>query len=203
MSRQKLGLALAQDLESFFEQEVSATAHKQGLEVTPLTVDYLARILSRFSDSQKYLVSDPNTQKKSMPVLAQMYAQTLTQNPSDQFFQFQHLGDVALFTAGFFGERIEKSLVDMDYYCAMGGMAYERAGHLRESLAHESKLNVYFELAEHFGGFVEVLGEISDQKLLSNDQDMLRLYEKWLKTKSFRLFRMLAENGVISQGNTE
>jgi len=36
----------------------------------------------------------------------------------------QRLGDTALFIAGVFADSLNRKLVDVDYYVAMGGTAY-------------------------------------------------------------------------------
>jgi hypothetical protein len=118
---------------------------------------------------------------------------------TEQYFALQKMGDIALFVTGFFNERItsHRSSVDMDYYMAMGEMAYSRAGHIKESIQAEKAINVFFELSHSFQAYVEVFAELSDKKLLSSDKDLLKLYEKWLVSGSSRISRMLAEAGII------
>ncbi|MBS1985923.1 MAG: hypothetical protein JST16_17315 [Bdellovibrionales bacterium] len=188
---------LATDIDSYFEGEIQAIAGRQKIELSPFAVKYLGRMLARFSDTQTYL----KTQGQHS-TLGMLWLEGLTKTVNEQLQQFQTLGDIALFTSGFFGDRIQRSLVDMDYYMAMGGRAYERAGHLRESIQAERDVNIFFELAGTFEGLVGVLAEISDQTLLGNDRDVLKLYEKWLHTRSERVRRMLAESGIIAAGNT-
>lgn len=192
---------LAQDMDAYFEEQVLVVAQKQGLQVSPFASQYLARVLGRFSNMDAYLPALPKglngALRREVPKLATLWLEGLQQPPTEQYFQLQFLGDFALFTSGFFAEKIKGSIVDVDYYVAMGGQAYQRAGHLRESLASENALNVFFELASGFGEFVEVFAEIADQSLLVNDQSLLKLYEKWLATRSERIARMLGEQGVI------
>ncbi len=212
MSSGQPKIQLATDLKVFFEEQLSTTAKKQGQVISPLTTDYLARLLTKFSRPQNYLVpashniantsGSENSEKKEIPTLALLWLESLSQPISEQYQQLQFLGDVALFTSGFFRERFDRSLIDMDYYVAMGERAYERAAKIRESIAAERALNIFFELAESFSGFVEIFAELSDQSLLANDQDILKLYQKWLRTGSVRISRMLNEVGVIPSSKT-
>lgn len=201
------GVILATNLGDYFEGEVKDTARKQGLSVSPFASSYLAKMLTRFADARSYLAqrhSDEDKKTQEIPTLALLWLEGFSKTVVEQLNQYQYLGDVALFTSGYFGERLDRSLVDMDYYMAMGGRAYERAGKLRESIQAERTVNVFFELSGQFQGFVEVVAEISDRTLLANDKDLLKLYEKWCRTDSERIRRMLAENGVIAQkGGTE
>jgi hypothetical protein len=52
-------------------------------------------------------------------------------------------------------------------------------------------------LGEKFVGFVDVLSEVSERTSCSSNADLLRLYEKWLKTGSARSGQLLAERGVV------
>ena len=207
MTLRELKIHLAQDLGSYFGEEVRTTVEKQGLKASPQTVGYLSSVLTKFVDATHSLdevVSvpsdpgkDPKIQRKH-PTLAFMLLEGLSASRMEQYSKLMHLGDLALFTSGYFGERISRSLLDMDYYCAMGGMAYERAGHIHESFQAEKEVNIFFELSKSFKEFAEVFSEVADRALLGNDKDVLKLYEKWLRTRSPRISRMLAESGIIS-----
>lgn len=201
MRKSPAGIHLATDVDSFFENEIAEASRKQGLELTPFTHRYLGRMLSRFSSTRNFLNTETGADEKAtFHRLSLLWLDGQTKNPVDQLQQFQLLGDVALFTSGFFAERISRTAVDMDYYIAMGGQAYERAAHLRESIQAERALNIFFELSESFTQLVDVLAEVSDRALLANDRDLIKLYEKWLSTRSERIRRMLSESGVIAGG---
>ncbi len=214
MDSGKAKIQLATDLKQFFEEQVRETAAKQGCDMSPMATAYLATLLNKFSDANNYLQTFPpqidpsavalateSKERKSLPILAFLWFDSLGQNPAEQFFTLQHLGDVALFTSGYFNQSIAKSMADMDYYTAMGENAYEQVGKIRESLSAERSINVYFELSERFRNFVEVFAELSDQALLAESKaNILKLYERWLNSRSQRLERMLAENGIIAKG---
>ena len=46
--------------------------------------------------------------------------------------------------------------------------------------------DVFDELSDKFPAFVDVLGEVSERTALTSNADLLRLYEKWLRTGSRR-----------------
>jgi hypothetical protein len=200
MSRNKGFIKLATDLNSFFTEEIAETAAKQGIKVTEPVTRYLGSVLTRFSDSDQFLLNTSDESlKKEFPLLAKIWSESLSAPMTEQYFALQKLGDVALFVTGFFKEKIthQRSLIDMDYYRAMGEMAYQRAGHIKESIQAERALNVFFELSEGFKAYEELFAEINDKKLLQNDKDILKLYEKWLASGSQRISRMLGEAGII------
>jgi hypothetical protein len=45
--------------------------------------------------------------------------------------------------------------------------------------------------------FVDVLSDVSARTSLTNDADLLRLYEKWVRTGSKRNGDLLAERGIV------
>jgi hypothetical protein len=192
-------IALASDLRSFFENECWDAVQRQGVKISELTNSYVASVLARYSSSQEYFVPNKDSEKKrEVPSIVTLWLEGLSGDTLEQYRQMQFVGDIALFTSGFFSDRIERSLVDMDFYTAIGGQAYERAGKLRESIAAERSLNVFFELSSKFPEIKEVLAEISDRALLGSEQGRLKLFERWMQTKNARLRRMLAENGILT-----
>jgi hypothetical protein len=56
---------------------------------------------------------------------------------------------------------------------------------------------VFDELAGKFPACVDVLGEVSERSALTSNSDMLRLHEKWLRTRSRRTGDLLAERGIV------
>ena len=56
---------------------------------------------------------------------------------------------------------------------------------------------IFAELSEKFVAFVDVLSEVSARTSLTSDADLLRLYEKWVRTGSRRNGDLLAERGIV------
>jgi len=56
---------------------------------------------------------------------------------------------------------------------------------------------VFDELAAKFTGRVEVLTEVSERSALTSKTDVLRLYERWMRTRSRRSEELLAEKGIV------
>ena len=59
-------------------------------------------------------------------------------------------------------------------------------------------LAIFAELAQKFTSFVDALNEVSETSCQHSDEDILRLYEVWLKTGSPRSYRILKELGVAA-----
>ena len=87
--------------------------------------------------------------------------------------------------------------MDVDYYSRMGGTAYGvLAGLPARSLRNTALIAVFKELAEKFVDFVDVLNEVAQQARVFDQQDILRLYELWVRTGSRRAADKLRELGV-------
>jgi hypothetical protein len=105
----------------------------------------------------------------------------------------RQVGDLSLFISGFFSDSLNRSLVDLDYYIQLGARAY---GSLARH-EHDNFADVFDELAEKFHSFVDVLMEVSERTSLTSNTDLLRLYEKWLRTGSKRSADLLASRGLV------
>jgi hypothetical protein len=83
-------------------------------------------------------------------------------------------------------------MVDVEYYTQLGGVAYAALSR------HNGELSAVFaELAQKFLGVVDILSEVSERTAFSSNRDLLRLYERWLKTRSHHAAQVLLERGVI------
>jgi hypothetical protein len=95
--------------------------------------------------------------------------------------------------SGFFSDSLSRRSVDIDYYVSMGEYAY---GSL--SRRDEDALGAVFaELARKFVPFMDVLSMVSEQAGARSSVDVLRIYEKWLRTGSARDGQRLADQGIV------
>ena len=115
----------------------------------------------------------------------------------ERLLALQKLGDVSLFISGLFAQSLSRSLVDLDYYIAMGGNAYS---HLADSNAGAYGMvlmkEVYAELAAKFAELVDVLAHVGENTTINNNNDILRLYEIWLSSGSRCAMEKLQSLGI-------
>ncbi len=120
-------------------------------------------------------------------------------NITEQNKILKRLGDVALFVSGFFSDSLNRKIIDVDYYVAMGGSAYGSLciGTRGNRRGRESTLSpVFAELSEKFVACVDLLNEVSAGANIHNDGDILRTYELWLRTGSKRAEKILRALGI-------
>ena len=180
-------LVQARSAEEFFRDEVEAACRRQSLRPQPVTEYYVVRLLSAFARGD----SGPAQTLASNDALGVMLVRALNSGGSRQRIELQHVGDVALFISGFFSDSLRGSLVDIDYYMSLGGRAYASLGAIDHALSP-----AFAELSEKFGEFVDVLADVSDHTSLAGKQDLLRVYERWVRTGSRRDGDLLVERGL-------
>jgi len=181
-------------LAEFFHDSVLTSMQRQGLEAEYGTARYVVSLLTLFARSEALF--DEGERRKTVRPLALMLADAVeAASPGERAFALQRLGDVSLFIAGFFPDSLADKVVDVDYYVSMGGGAYRSLSHeVRRTRPGAAVAEVFNELSAKFRGFVDVLTDIRDQS--QAEQDLLRLYELWLKSGSARAGQLLRKLGV-------
>lgn len=184
------------NVRDYFQGSVETAVHNQQLQVNGETLLYVVNLLTEFTRADALYEDTPDG--RMIKPLVGFYSDAVSAPSSrDALQSLKRLGDVALFIAGLFANSLQRSLVDVDYYIAMGGSAYDSlADGVQRSARARSFGNTYRELAEKFTGLVDVLAEVADEFQPGNDQDLLRLYELWLLTGSHRIERKLRQNGI-------
>ena len=170
----------------FFKELVESALVHQGLAANELTSYYVVQLLANFVDRRAAGEEDDTAP------LAVRLAQAL-EGGTRQRTTLKQIGDLSLFVSGFFSDSLNRKLVDVDYYVSIGGHAYTALSRFET----DTFSPVFAELAEKFVGFVDVLSEVSERTSCTTNADVLRLYEKWLKTGSRRSGQLLIERGVV------
>jgi len=172
----------------YFKDMIESALARQHLRATELTSYYLVDLLCRFVRPDRRI---PFNDDSGDP-LAVRLARALDSGGMEQRARLRNLGDFSLFTSGYFSDSLRRSLVDVDYYVSMGEYAYASLGRRDEDAFGE----VFHELARKFVAFTDVLSDVSEQTGASSSGDVLRLYEKWLRTGSPRDGQRLADRGI-------
>jgi len=168
----------------YFKELVGSALARQHLRTADLTEYYLVDLLCRYVRL--------GTDGEQGEPLALRLARALQTAGTEQRARLRSLGDFSLFTAGFFSESLCRRSIDVDYYVSMGEYAY---GSL--SRAEDAFRDVFAELSRKFVGFSDVLADVSEQAGVTSNHDLLRLYEKWLRTGSERDGHRLVERGIL------
>jgi len=164
--------------EELFSELVTSAMDRQKVRSSPDSADYLVQLLDAFVRP-----GDLYTRAEVVPdqPLAEIFLAAVSADGMRRFTLLKLSGDLALFVAGVLSDSLKREAVDVDYYGKLGGCAYSTVAvscHSREGAT------LFEELAANFGRFVDVLAEVSETCGLTDGSDLLRLYEKWLRTGS-------------------
>jgi hypothetical protein len=168
----------------YFRELVDAAMQHQRLAALELTSFYLVNLLTAFV----HVGAD-----ESEEALGLRLVRALQEGGSRQRTALRQVADRSLLVSGFFSDSLNRSLVDVDYYVQLGECAYG-------SLARQNDGtwgDVFDELSGRFAAFADVLGEVSERTALTCNSDLLRLYEKWLRTGSRHSGDLLASRGIV------
>jgi hypothetical protein len=173
----------------FFRDHIESALARQGLAATGLTSYYLVDLLCRFMRPDLRL---PFADDAGEP-LALRLGRALDSGGVEQRARLRNLGDFSLFMSGFFPDSFRRRIVDVDYYVSMGEYAY---GSLSRREA-DTFTEVFSELARRFVPYMDVLSDVSERAGIRSSSDVLRLYEKWLRTGSPRDGQRLVDRGIL------
>ena len=171
----------------YFRELVESAMQHQHLETHELTSFYLVNLLAGF------VHVDRSATGGDEEPLGVRFVRALQEDGIKQRDELRHVGDLSLFVSGFFADSLNRSLVDVDYYMQLGENAYGSLARAGDGALGD----VFDELAGRFPAFVEVLSEVSERTGLTSNSDLLRLYEKWLRTKNRRSGDLLAARGIV------
>jgi hypothetical protein len=173
----------------YFKDLVESAISRQHLRTSELTEYYLVDLLCRFMRPDRRI---PFYDETSEP-LALRLRRALESGGMEQRARLRNLGDFSLFTSGFFSDSLNRRAVDVDYYVSMGEYAYGSLGRRDTDALRE----VFTELARKFVAYMDVLADVSERTGAGASTDVLRLYERWLRTGSIRDGQRLVDRGVV------
>ncbi|MGO8999427.1 MAG: hypothetical protein ACLQVI_39380 [Polyangiaceae bacterium] len=207
------GIVATGSVSEFFMEVVGEAIKARRVEATDGATSYLVCLLS------DYAKPDVRAEEPLERPLSFLLDEALhTVEPGARFDRLRALGDGVLYACGFFGEHFEARGVATGYVMGIGTTAYGAAssmlrlpkadgasapGAARSTPAATPAIDIYGELSSKFPDFVEVLSEVADATTAANvasaanAKQVLKLYERWLKTGSDRLAQALGAHGLV------
>lgn len=179
---------LEQSPAEYFKDLIEAALERQQLRANELTAYYLVNLLCRYVRPEAKTPFGDEGEP-----LAIRLGRALQTGGLEQRARLRSLGDFSLFMSGYFSDSFRRKVVDVDYYVSMGEYAYGSLGQRDEDAFGE----VFAELARKFVGFMDVLSDVSEHTGVASNGDVLRLYEKWLRSASPRDGQRLIDRGIV------
>jgi hypothetical protein len=178
-------IELSADPTGFFHERLREALERRHMNLSEPTEVYLVHLLTGFV----HITADEALER---PLVERMAHALEAPSTTESFRRFRALGDNALYISGFFSDHLDRRGVSRGYVVAMGGRAYVAASSFGGDL--------FEELAESFDTLAQVLDEVRETTSLRTPQDIVRLYERWRRTKSPALAERLEAEGVFPQG---
>ena len=179
----------------FFLNRVEEAMQRLKVKALPLSQNYLVDLLQHYMFSHNLFPMDEESGKAKRETLAEMYLKAQNSPTPLRLELLKKLGDSSLYVSGFFGDSLNRKVVDIDYYMDMGGVAY---GALSHASSDENIGQVYGEFSSRFAAFVDVLTFISQESLVQTNGDLLRLYDRYISTGSRLAEEQLLERGLLN-----
>jgi hypothetical protein len=187
-------LDLSANLETFFHDVVDDAMRKRQLAATEAAEYYLVSLLA------DYARPDARSCEALERPLTLLLDEALRAPGGERFERLRVLGDGVLYVSGFFAPHLETRGVEVRYVTSLGARAYDGAGRMLRGSSGESAPDLFFELAENFQRFAELLSDVAERLMLAtvpSSVGVLKLYERWLKTGSETLGAELVGRGVL------
>ncbi|MCP3677816.1 MAG: hypothetical protein GY721_09565 [Deltaproteobacteria bacterium] len=173
----------------YFKELVEQAFKHQHVDTNVMVSFYIVNLLVK-------CIAAEETSHGDEP-LAITFTKATQSSMAEQSILFRRIGDLSLYLSGFFADSLSRKLVDVDYYISLGKSSYSHLATLETGAGGQTSFaNVYQELAGRFLTFTNILTEVSEQCRLTSNENILRLYERWLKTRSELVARMLREIGI-------
>lgn len=174
------------DLQGFFEELLVGTAEKQDQSVSPMALNYVAKLLTHFHQVDNFFKADSGR----LPVLADILAEAMAADSARRVSILRRLGDTSLMMSGYFREALNRRGMKQSYYAQMGESAYSHLSDLSETK------NVFIELADGFQVVADLLAVISES-LRIQEYNALELLKFYSSSKSDFAREKLKEQGII------
>lgn len=183
----------------FFEEVVVDAMKVRGVTASEGATSYVVALLAELAKP-----GSPVERTLERPLTLLLDEAMHTSLRADRFEKLRTLGDGVLYSSGFFADHFEARGVDTNYVISIGRTAYENAGSLLRVGSErdvKSTFDIFGELAKGFAAFVAVIAEVANAtvaKGVATSRGVLKLYERWLKTKNERLGEVLVSQGFVA-----
>ena len=180
----------------FFKEAVRDAFSKRRIEAFPMAEDYLVNVLEHYVIAAHLHESEESLHQgqKRPTTLAETLLIAAQSEHSTKVDMLKKLGDRTLYVCGFFSDSFERKVIDVDYCAEMAGTAYRI---LAQNTKEDTLSQVYSLYSKKFLAFVEALNYISEKSQLQSSNNVLRIYDRYLKTGSELAREKLSNLGIV------
>lgn len=197
-----MSIVATASVSDFFEEVVVDAMKSRGVSASEGARSYVVALLTDLAKP-----GSPVERTLERPLTLLLDEALHTPELGERFEKLRTLGDGVLYSSGFFADHFEARGVDTSYLIGIGRTAYDSAGSLirtsssRDVSSEATQFDLFAELSRGFDRFVEVIGEVANATIASGvatSRGLLKLYERWLKTRSEALADALSSHGFVA-----
>ncbi len=182
--------------EAHFSEAVKEACQCRHIQAQPAVEVYLVQLLQFYLDSKNlHRPFLDDSQEKPPETFAEMYLKAMNAENNKRKELMRSVADRSLYLTGFFADSLQRKTVDIEYYAEIGSAAYLN---LHVWTKEDGLSHVYKTFSNRFMDFVEILNYISEKSIVQSDQNVLRLYDRYLRTGSELAREKLNELGVVT-----
>jgi hypothetical protein len=182
--------------EQHFTELLKEACEYRKFKILPASETYILKLLNHYIDSRNLFSPFVGENVEKTPdTFAELYLTALSSDEPKKREYMKLCADKALYLSGFFGDSLQKKSVDIDYYMGIGASAYSN---LAAWTKEETTASVYSMFSQKFIDYADLLSYISDKSALQSEQNILKLYERYIKTGSDLARDKLTELGVVT-----
>jgi hypothetical protein len=182
-----MSIVAAGSIAGYFEGVIEDALETRGVDASESATRYLVGVLA-----------EPHIEPR--PLALSLQEALVCSEPAERFERLRLLGDAVLYASGFFADHFAARGLETRYVISIGSRAYGSAG----AMLHDST-GLFEELALRFEEFASVLNVVAERTLAQQPgaQNLLKLYERWLKTGSETISAELAVHGIFPTRGTK
>lgn len=183
------------DSKTYFRQTLKDALDERKIATFPFVESYLVEILEHYILSANLYEESQANGKKTQKTLAETMLMAASAPPRVRFDLLKGMGDRALYISGFFGDSLQRKIVDIDYYMEMGASAYAS---LSKEIEEDTFAKLYHEIAHKFNLFVDAFHLMSRKTIQHDSENIMRLMEVYSLTGSGVAQDILVEKGIFT-----
>lgn len=180
------------DAKEFFRELLGSASKNVHVKPPETTEHYLVNLLAGYA-------KDGWAQDLDTPFVEQL-SKALEVSGAERSNRMRCLGDDALFVSGFLQDSCGRRGITTTYCISIGSRAYGEAGRGRFDFGPSAE--VFTDLAQRFEAYAHVLDEVRELTALCTEGELMRLYERWMTTRSPEVLRRLSRRGVFPTKGT-
>lgn len=173
---------------------VSENEKKVSLELNDYSKLYLLNTMKNLIEKNDFFYTEIIGEDS----LGEAFMRAFTKDLLGKIKTLKAVGDLCLIYSGFFPDKLNRKLVDIDYFIKLGQLSFLALYRIYSTMNSVSDLkNLYLEVSKEFLKIVTVMLEIARKFKLLNEDNLLKVYERWQKTGISVLYNILRERNII------